>query len=111
MKSRLALVLGLSILTACTGMPVALGTRTATAVPQGAARAVSAQGCGFQLLLLIPIEVNSRQERAYQALVAAAGGDYLTDIQVKERWTYAFVGTRYCTILEANAIKVASGGS
>jgi hypothetical protein len=109
MKTRLVLALAcalsVSLLTACAGTPVALGARSDVPVPQGLARTITARGCGFQLLLLIPVAINNRLERAYQDLMEEAGGDYVTDIEVKERWAYGFVGTSYCTILEAKAIK------
>ena len=62
---------------------------------------VSSGACGFQLLLLIPIGINSRQTRAYDALVQNAGGAALTDVKMRERWFYGFVGTGYCTELTA----------
>jgi hypothetical protein len=61
----------------------------------------------MQLLLFIPIRVNNRMLRAYSALEAQAGGDFITDVQIQERWTYLFVGTNYCTALRAKAIHVA----
>jgi hypothetical protein len=45
--------------------------------------------------------INGRQARAYQYLLMNAGGDYITDVKVKESWVYGFVGTAYCTELEA----------
>jgi len=66
-------------------------------------RNVEAEACGFQLLLLIPIETNSRASRAYSQLQSAAGQDVLTDIRVTERWIYGLVGTAYCTKLSATA--------
>lgn len=64
-------------------------------------REISSEAGGFQLLLFIPININDRHERAYQMLRAQAGSDFLTDIKIKESWTYAFVGTVYTTRLEA----------
>ena len=63
----------------------------------------SSSASGFQLLLFIPIEINSRHQRAYQDLRNQAGKDYLTNIRITESWTYAFVGTVYTTKLEATA--------
>ena len=53
-----------------------------------------------------------RMELAYDSLMSQAEGDYVTDIKVREKWTYAFVGTVYCTELEATAYPrlSASGG-
>src|SRR5205823_11702689 len=84
------------LLTACAGTPVALGSRADGPVPTGIERTITAEACGFQLLLFIPISVNSRAARAYQQLQAQAGGDYITNVQVQERWTYGVVGTQYC---------------
>lgn len=64
-------------------------------------REISASASGFQLLLLIPIDINDRHERAYQLLRAQAGNDYLTNVRIEESWTYAFVGTSYKTTLKA----------
>lgn len=92
--------------TACAGSPVQLGSpRSPGAAPTGAARTISAKACGFQLLLFIPIAINSRAGRAYQQLQTMASGDFITDVQVQESWTYGLVGTSYCTTLRAIAIR------
>lgn len=95
----------LVLLAGCAGTPVQLGSRVAGAVPTGDTRTISAEACGFQLFLLIPIAVNGRLEAAYSTLEAKAGGDFITDVEVQERWTYGFVGTSYCTELRAKAIR------
>lgn len=95
----------LTMLSGCAGTPVPLGTRVSGQLPTGAMRDISAQACGFQLFLLIPIGVNGRLASAYSLLEAKAGGDYITDVEVQERWTYGFVGTSYCTELRAKAIR------
>lgn len=87
---------------ACAGTPVSMGTRGTP--PPGASRIIKSEACGFQLLLLIPIAVNNRAERAYRLLEAQAAGDFITDVRVRERWIWGFVGTTYCTILQAKAI-------
>jgi hypothetical protein len=66
-------------------------------------RLLQASASGFQLLLLIPININNRQERAYQIIRDQAGSDFITDVKIKESWTYAFVGTIYTTAIEAIA--------
>ncbi len=66
-------------------------------------RSLSASASGFQLLLFIPININDRQERAYQILRGQAGNEYITAVKIQESWTYAFVGTVYTTTLEAMA--------
>lgn len=97
-------VTALAIIAGCSGVPVALGTRSSVAMPNGAARTITAEACGFQLLLFIPISINSRLERAYQDLKKQAGSDYITDVEVQERWQYGFVGTSHCTTLQAKAV-------
>ena len=66
-------------------------------------RSISGSASGFQLLLLIPISINDRHERAYEILRGQAGNDYIANVKIKESWTYAFVGTVYTTTIEAVA--------
>ena len=66
-------------------------------------RKIRAQAAGFQLFLVIPISVNSRQVRAWEQLKQYAGNDYISDVTITERWTYGYVGTAYTTIIEAMA--------
>jgi hypothetical protein len=94
----------LALLAGCAGRPVMLGTPVTGKVPTGETRTITAEACGFQLLLFIPIAINGRLESAYGMLEAKAGGDFITDVEVQERWTYGFVGTSYCTELRAKAI-------
>lgn len=94
-----------ALLTACAGTPVAVGTRTEGPIATGTERTITGEACGFQLIYVIPININRRAEYAYQALEQAAGGDFITDVQVQEHWTYAFVGTVHCTTFQAKAIR------
>ena len=66
-------------------------------------RTITAEAGGFQLLLVIPININDRHERALTLLKSKANGDYITDIRIKESWTYAFIGTIYTTTITATA--------
>jgi hypothetical protein len=91
------------LVSGCAGAPVPLGSPTDQRYDSTRWRRISAEACGFQLLLFIPIGTNGRAERAYEALKKRAREDYVADIQVKESWTYGFVGTMYCTTLEAKA--------
>jgi hypothetical protein len=102
---QLVSIVAATLLAACAGTPVSLGTRVAGPIPAGIERTITAEACGFQLLLFIPIQINNRAQRAYQVLEAQAGGDFITDVQVEESWTYAFVGTSYCTGLRAKAVR------
>jgi len=100
-----ALIFAMVLLIAsCSGTPVKFD-QPASATPgqqydMSHGRTATGQACGFQLLLLIPIVTNQRAAMAYQSLKSQAGNGYLTDIRVQETWTYAFVGTLYCTVME-----------
>lgn len=102
------------LLAACSGAPIKTGEANqyagATSIDTYRGRNISATASGFQLLLFIPINVNSRHERAWKALLAQAGGDYVTNIKINESWSYGFVGTVYRTTLEATAYP-RTGGS
>jgi hypothetical protein len=87
----------------CAGRPVSV-ENTAPNLYEGVkdkGRTITASASGFQLLLFIPIDINDRQERAYQLLKAQANGGFITDVKIKESWTYAFVGTSYKTTITA----------
>ncbi len=102
---HLAIIAAAALIVGCAGTPVSLGTRVSGSVPIGPERSITAKACGFQLFLFIPISINSRMERAYRQLEERAAGDFITDVKVQEKWTYGFVGTTYCTILQARAIR------
>lgn len=102
---NLAIATTLALVTGCTGTPVKLGSDVSGPIPTGTERNITAEACGFQLLLFIPIKINNRMERAYSQLEMKAGGDFITDVKVKEEWVYGFVGTEYCTTLNARAIR------
>jgi len=95
------------LLAACSGTPIKTGAANEqidiASVDFSKGRKITASAAGFQLLLLIPININDRHERAFQTLLGQAGGDYVTDIKIDESWTYAFVGTVYKTTIEAMA--------
>jgi hypothetical protein len=66
-------------------------------------RTISTERSGFQLLLFFPIGVNDRHERAWHDLERAAAGDFITDVKIRDSWTWALVGTIYHTWMEATA--------
>jgi len=91
-------------LVGCSGTPVKFNVvDKADAVDLSKGRPISASASGFQLLLFIPININSRLETAHSLLQAQAAGGQISDIKVTESWTYALVGTVYTTTLEATA--------
>lgn len=89
--------------TGCSGKPVTFNSVDPKlyADKKAEARIISAEASGFQLFLLIPISINSRHDRAYEALKMKAGSDIITDIKITESWTYGFVGTSYTTKMTA----------
>ena len=111
MNRHLALILISLLVVGCAGNPVKLGSRVSGPTPIGQSRTITGEACGFQLLLFIPMKVNDRAERAYTQLENAAGGDFITDVKVQESWTYGYVGTLYCTKMQATAIRSVAGNT
>lgn len=105
-KHRSFLWLGLLsglLVSSCMSNPIAFPDVSGEKFDSTRGRSIRAKACGFQLLLVIPININERAERAYESLRKQAGKDVITDVMVQERWFYAFVGTGYCTVLQATA--------
>lgn len=92
-------------LTGCTGQPITFKSvdPISYADVKDKGRTITASASGFQLLLFIPISVNTRHQSAYGQLLAQANGDYVTDVKVEESWTYALIGTVYTTTITATA--------
>ena len=94
----------LGVLSSCSSTPVKINEEIDRAdIDMTKGRQIRAQAAGFQLFLVIPISVNSRQARAWEQLKQSAGNDYISDVRITERWTYGYVGTAYTTIIEATA--------
>ena len=98
-------IFGLALyLSACNSTPVRFDTITdLSTIDSSRGRRIKAEAGGFQLLGVIPININSRQERAYQELMDQAGSDAIANVKVSETWAYAVIGTTYWTVLEATA--------
>jgi hypothetical protein len=94
------------LLAACSA-PVRLGTHSDEIDPADVdfsrGSKIRASASGFQLLLLLPIGMSSRYERAYETLSDVASGYYITDVQINESWRYALIGTLYKTTIRATA--------
>ncbi len=60
---------------------------------------------GIMLFQLIPIQQNSKVARATQALMEAYGGDAVTNVQVRERWFWAWVLNGYKTDVRATVLR------
>lgn len=103
------------LLVGCSGTPIKLGSADQSigqgAIDASTGRRIEASASGFQLLLLIPININDRHERAYQSLLAQAGGDHVTGVAINESWIWGLVGTVYKTTLTATAYPRAAGGA
>ncbi|HEY0821046.1 MAG TPA: hypothetical protein VGD46_19830 [Rhizobacter sp.] len=105
-KPLAAAVLASVLLGGCQGVPLDLSPRTVaerSQVDLTKGRRVSGEASGFQLMLFIPIAINSRYRNAYDELLKQAGDDLLADVTVIESWQWAFVGTVYTTRIEATA--------
>ena len=98
------IILSLMLLQGCIGTPVKMGVSEnfdRAAYDMENPKQLSISASGFQLLLFIPIAINSRHDRAYSAIESQAGDGLISDVQVTESWTYAFVGTVYKTTIDA----------
>ena len=103
MRRLMIVVISVALL-ACTGQPVKIASVTdASKIDRTRGRKITAEAGGFQLFEVIPINVNSRQQRAYDELLEKAAGDEIADVKVIEQWGYGVVGTTFWTILEATA--------
>jgi len=103
---KLSPLVALMIITAglgCAGHPVNISTPAPQKIDRSKGHQIQAKACGFQLLLFIPISINGRAERAYGKLLGQARGDYVTDVKIRESWFYGFIGSGYCTEMQATA--------
>lgn len=89
------------LIAACSSVPIRFNQAPDKPIDLSKGHQISSEACGFQLLLLIPIQTNGRADRAYADLVMQSQGGYITDVQVEESWFYGLVGTGYCTKLTA----------
>lgn len=103
----LAVTFSIFLCAGCAGNPIRVGELDRdfdrSKIDYTKPRYLTASSSGFQLLLVIPIGINERQQQAYQLIRAQAGSDFITDVKIKESWTYAFVGTVYTTTIEATS--------
>jgi hypothetical protein len=92
------------VITSCAGQPVKFNELSEQKYDATKPKMVTASACGFQLLLVIPININTRARLAFDSLISKAGVDYVVkDIKVQEKWYYALIGTVYCTEFEGTA--------
>ncbi|HNM06521.1 MAG TPA: hypothetical protein PKK05_26620, partial [Leptospiraceae bacterium] len=75
MKKLILLIILQILFWGCTSTPLSIKTELNKFPVQGDSKRISAEACGFQFLLLIPIGINDRQVRAYTLLqMQAVGG-------------------------------------
>ncbi|KAF7600004.1 MAG: hypothetical protein CGU28_08835 [Candidatus Dactylopiibacterium carminicum] len=73
------------------------------------------QACGALGLLAtayyaIPLGLNSRTERAYEAaLESVPGATGLINVEIKEDWAWILLATTRCTTITGDAIKEIKG--
>lgn len=94
------------LLAACQGVPVNFAGSTVTDRSQVDAQQgqrISAEASGLQVMVLLPFNVNDRQQRAFADLRKRAGERLLADIVVTETWRWVFIGTLYTTRIDATA--------
>jgi hypothetical protein len=102
--TKLTCGIALSIgLAACSSPTIRMSTEPPSDIDRTNGRPISASACGFQLIQLIPIATNGRQQEAYEALKTQAGSDYIGDVVQTEEWYYGVIGSAYCTKLDAKA--------
>jgi len=94
-----------SVISGCASDPITIKSYQAKDLILTSGHQVSSEACGFQLLMLIPIKINSRYERAFDDLIELAPNEAITSLSIQEDWTYCYVGTLYCTKLRATAYK------
>ena len=102
MTRLLAIVLVL-LASGCSSLYVDYPTPDPTTLDLSKRTVVTSRGCGFSLLAVIPMRVNSRLDRAWSQLRARAGSKVISDVEQRESWLYLFVGTLWCSHLAANA--------
>ena len=63
------------------------------------------QTTGLMLFGFIPIQQNSKIERAIRYLIEKHGGDELVNIEVRERWWWGYVINGYLVRVEGTVVK------
>jgi hypothetical protein len=88
---------------ACSGVPIQIPNTPEQSYDETAGRPISAEASGFQLLLWFPIGINDRHEDCWRELQRRAPNHFITDIRIRDSWTYWFVGTAYTVEMTAMA--------
>ena len=97
-------VVAMAFMAACSSGPVRLTDEVdSSQLDRSRGEILEGSSSGFHLLVLFPIAINGRYERALADLKEKAGDRVLTDFKVEEYWRYAVVGTVYGTKITATA--------
>ena len=103
-SSVAAFLAAIVLLSSCSSQPSGLTYRLhGPAESVGPARG---QACGVLFLGFIPIVLNSRTERAYDAAIRSApGAVWLDGVTLTERYTWILLGSLWCTTITGNGIR------
>ena len=97
----------------CSSVPLKIQNNAGITDPQ--AYEILGEGTGsargIMLLNIIPIGQNSRFKDAYQNAIESKGGDELIDIEMTERWFWAYILNGYTTTIKGTVIKYNKKGS
>ena len=104
-----SLILGLAalllMLTSCTSAPLKIPTEPIQPNEQELGPA-EGNATGIMLFQLIPIKQNQRFVQAYQqALESQPGATRLVDVEIQERWFWAWVLNGYSFTVRGTAVK------
>lgn len=66
---------------------------------------VSQTATGIHLFGIIPIMLTDKTERAVEHAIAQKGGDAITNLQVRERWYWAYVLNIYKIDISGDVLK------
>lgn len=103
-KSKLILVVFVA-LSACSGKYYKLPSPEINSKNYEDLGTTQETATGVMLFGFIPIQQNNKLERAIDSAVASKGGDAMTNIQVRERWYWAYVLNLYKVDITGNVLK------
>ena len=68
---------------------------------------ISGKAGGLLLFGILPMYINGRQKSAYEDMMVKVGSGYhVVDINVRDQWKWAFIGTRCNTLMTALAYPI-----
>lgn len=104
MKKKFVFAL-LTLLTGCTGHYYKIPTAPVDTSKYDVVGHGTETATGIMLFSFIPIQQNNKIERATDSLLRTYGGDAVTDVQVRERWFWAWVLNGYKTDVQATILR------